>query len=144
MPKEFNDFLERYELRWVVGLAVAIMAVAFGFWINQPDASVQVIIVSAGATAMIAWFAIVATWHARRQVDISKEALKVAEKQAEISSRVGLTTARLNALSALADYYRDHANSGYQSKEATESAEEMRKILEEVRSGDFVDISRVK
>ena len=81
---------------------------------------------------------------AEEALEMAEEALKVAEKQAAISSRVGLTTARLNALSALADYYRDHANSGYQSKEATESAEEMRKILEEVRSGDFVDISRVK
>ena len=43
----------------------------------------------------------------------------------------------VTALSALADYYRDHANYEFQSKEAKKCAEEMQRVLEEVRNGDL-------
>ena len=144
MPKRLEDWLGKYDVCWVTSGAIAIAAVGFGFWITQPNVSVQLAIVSVDATAMVAWFASVATWHARRQVGVSREALDVAEKQAEISSRavevalkVGLATAHLNALSALADYYKNHANVDYQSKEATQCAEEIQRVLEKVKTGEF-------
>jgi hypothetical protein len=88
-----DEQLAKWDWIWVPTGAAIIFIVGLFFlrgwlpWFNKPAIDTQVAMAGVIVVAEVGWFAVISSFHARRQANLSLRALVVAENQAAISDR---------------------------------------------------------